>query len=142
MMKKISVEAYSIVELEYGDFFEHFNGWTFGDFRKDPETLHKWLGITTVLYCSVDGMVHCGLERFDNDIVFAVGAEYSELKPLHLRLGWNSFGDNYRADGSSIGLAGASVGLGIDYKSIQFSYAFSPAADLGESHRITVTGSP
>ncbi|RKX21366.1 MAG: hypothetical protein DRP45_12385, partial [Candidatus Zixiibacteriota bacterium] len=78
---------------------------------------------------------------FDNDLVFAFGAEYSELKPLHFRLGWNSFGSNYRADGSSIGLAGSSVGLGIDYKSVQFSYAFAPAADLGESHRITVTGS-
>ena len=48
-MQKISVKAYSIAEMEYGDFFEHFDGWTFQQFRENPDTLHNWLGITTVL---------------------------------------------------------------------------------------------
>ncbi len=77
---------------------------------------------------------------FDNDLVFAIGAEYYELKPLYLRMGWNSFGKNYRADDSEDNWAGISLGLGIDIRSMQISYAFSPAADLGESHRITLTG--
>jgi hypothetical protein len=77
---------------------------------------------------------------FDNDIEIAVGAEYVNFKPLLLRLGWNSFGSNFRNDYSDNGLAGLSFGVGVDYHSLQFSYAFTPAADLGDSHRITITG--
>lgn len=77
---------------------------------------------------------------FDNDLEFAIGAEYIELKPLFLRIGWNSFGSNYRSNYSDNGLAGMTFGVGLDYKSMQFSYAFVPAADLGDSHRVTLTG--
>jgi hypothetical protein len=77
---------------------------------------------------------------FDNDIDFALGAEYFKFKPLYLRMGWNSFGSNYRTDYSDNGLAGLSFGVGVDYRSLQFSYAFTPAADLGDSHRVTITG--
>ena len=69
-----------------------------------------------------------------------IGAEYFNLKPLFLRMGWNSFGSNYRTDYSDNGLAGLSFGIGVEYNSLQFSYAFSPAADLGDSHRVTLTG--
>jgi hypothetical protein len=84
-MNRISVKAYSIVELEYGDFFEHFNGWTFGDFRNNPETLRSWLGITTVMYCSTDKMVHCGLERFDNDILYLFDPRTKEFQSLRFQ---------------------------------------------------------
>ena len=77
---------------------------------------------------------------FDNDIDFALGAEYVELKPMLLRIGYNSFGSNYKAEESDDSLAGIAVGVGFDFKSMQISYAFSPAADLGDSHRITLTG--
>ena len=77
---------------------------------------------------------------FDNDLDFAVGAEYYKLKPLYLRLGWNTFGSNYRTEDSDDNLAGLSFGIGVDYRALQFSYAFTPGADLGESHRVTVTG--
>ncbi|MDH3892550.1 MAG: PorV/PorQ family protein [candidate division Zixibacteria bacterium] len=76
----------------------------------------------------------------DNDFDFAIGGEYHELKPLYLRLGWNSFGSNYRAGNSDDKWAGLSVGCGFDYKRLHFAYAFAPGADLGDSHRITVTG--
>lgn len=76
----------------------------------------------------------------DNNVVVALGAEYFELKPLYLRIGWNSFGSNYRGDGSTDSWAGLSLGVGFDYKSMRLSYAYSPAADLGQSHRITLTG--
>lgn len=76
----------------------------------------------------------------DNDINFAVGAEYFELKPLYLRVGWNSFGSNYRADGSDDSLAGLSFGAGFDLKKMHIAYAVTLAADLGESHRVTLTG--
>ena len=77
---------------------------------------------------------------FDNDIQVALGAEYFELDPLFLRMGWNSFGSNFRTDYSDNGLAGLSFGIGLGYHSMQFSYAYSPAADLGDSHRVTLTG--
>ena len=77
---------------------------------------------------------------FDNDLQIALGAEYFSLRPLYLRLGWNSFGSNFRTDYSDNGLAGLSFGIGLEYGSVQFSYALVPAADLGDSHRVTVSG--
>lgn len=82
----------------------------------------------------------------DNDVDFAFGGEYYEFDPLFLRLGWNSFGSNYRAGGSDDSWSGLSVGIGFDIKDLgfvknaQISYSYSPAADLGEIHRITLTG--
>jgi hypothetical protein len=76
----------------------------------------------------------------DNDPVIALGTEVYQFKPLYLRLGWNSFGANYRAQGSNDNWAGFSIGAGFTYKKYQISYAFSPAADLGQSHRITFAG--
>ena len=76
----------------------------------------------------------------DNSVDFAVGTEYVALRPLYLRLGWNSYGANYRIEGSDDKWAGLGVGFGFDYRRIQISYSYTPAADLGESHRITVSG--
>lgn len=76
----------------------------------------------------------------DNSVEFAIGGEYDEFKPLYLRLGWNSFGSNYRAGGSDDKWTGIAMGVGFDYKRLHFAYAFTPGADLGDSHRITVTG--
>lgn len=76
----------------------------------------------------------------DNDPVVALGAEYFNFKPLYLRLGWNSFGNNYQSENSDESWAGMSFGIGFDIKRMQISYAFTPAAELGDSHRITLTG--
>lgn len=82
----------------------------------------------------------------DNDVDFAIGGEYYEFDPLFLRIGWNSFGSNYRAGGSDDSWSGLSVGIGFNIKDLgfvknaQISYSYSPAADLGEIHRITLTG--
>lgn len=83
-MKRVDVKAYPVVEFEYGDFFTRFNGWTFSDFRKHPEALHSWLGITTVMYCAIDQMVHCGLERFDNDILYLFDPQTKAFRSLRL----------------------------------------------------------
>ena len=80
------------------------------------------------------------IQPIDNDLDFAIGGEYYKLKPFYIRLGWNSFGSNYKATGSQDSWAGTSFGVGFDYKKMQISYAFSPGADLGSSHRITLTG--
>ena len=82
----------------------------------------------------------------DNNPVFAIGAEYFELKPFYLRIGWNSFGSNYRTSDSEDNWAGLSLGVGFDIddlgilKHAHLAYSYSPGADLGESHRITLTG--
>ena len=77
----------------------------------------------------------------DNKLVVAIGAEYWELRPFYLRLGWNSFGSNYRTSDSEDSWAGLGVGVGFDIRQLQVSYAFAPGAELGDSHRITLTGS-
>ncbi len=76
----------------------------------------------------------------DNKPVIALGTDVYQFKPLFIRMGWNSFGSNYRAEGSSDHWAGFSIGAGFEYHKYEISYAFSPAADLGESHRITLSG--
>jgi len=76
----------------------------------------------------------------DNNVVFSFGTEYYEFKPLYLRMGWNSFGSNFRGVGSNDQWAGFSLGVGFDIKELHIAYAFSPSADLGESHRVTLTG--
>jgi hypothetical protein len=75
----------------------------------------------------------------DNEIGFAIGGEYVQLKPLFLRIGWNSTGKNYRASDSNDKTAGLNFGFGLDYRQWKISYALSPAAELGESHRITLS---
>jgi len=76
----------------------------------------------------------------DNRPEIAIGGEYFELKPLYIRLGWNSFGTNYRTADSGDDWAGMGVGVGFDIKEFQISYAFAPGAELGDTHRITFTG--
>ena len=77
---------------------------------------------------------------FDNNPVYAIGGEYLDFKPFYIRMGWNSFGSNYRTADSDDKWAGMSFGVGFDHKDLHLSYAFSPGAELGESHRITLTG--
>jgi hypothetical protein len=76
----------------------------------------------------------------DNDIYFALGLEFLKAKPLYIRLGWSSFGSNYKTGSSKDDLAGFSFGFGVDVRNIQISYTLAPQAELGTSHRITLTG--
>lgn len=76
----------------------------------------------------------------DNDLVFAIGGEYNKFDPLFIRLGWNSFGSNYRTGDSEDSWAGLALGVGFNYNKYQISYAFTPQAELGDSHRVTLTG--
>jgi hypothetical protein len=76
----------------------------------------------------------------DNDIYFCLGAEFLDLKPLYLRLGWTKFGENYKTGSDNESLAGFSAGFGIEYNKMQISYSISPQAELGTSHRVTFTG--
>jgi len=76
----------------------------------------------------------------DNDVYFSIGAELLNVRPLYVRMGWTSFGNNYKTGAGNDDLAGFSAGIGVDYRKIQFSYTVSPEGELGTSHRITFTG--
>ncbi len=82
-----------------------------------------------------------GIFMVDNNPVVALGIEYFEFQPFYARMGWNSFGSNYRGVDSDDIWAGFSMGVGFDHNQLHIAYAYSPAADLGTSHRATVTWS-
>ena len=79
-----------------------------------------------------------GIFMVDNNPVVALGIEYFEFQPFYARMGWNSFGSNYRGADSDDIWAGLSMGVGFDHNQLHIAYAYSPAADLGSSHRATV----
>ncbi len=76
----------------------------------------------------------------DNDPYFNAGIEFYKIEPLYLRIGYSTFGQNYKTGSDSDGLGGMAFGFGIDWKTYQISYAFMPYLDLGSSHRATITG--
>ena len=70
---------------------------------------------------------------FDNDLIFAIGADYYNFKPFYVRMGWNSFGSNYKATNSDASLTGMSFGVGFDVNKMQVSYAFTPSTSTLET---------
>jgi len=76
----------------------------------------------------------------DNDAYFALGMEFLAVEPLFLRLGWTSFGSNYKTGMSGDDISGFTFGFGVKYSKMQLSYAISPQAEMGTSHRVTITG--
>lgn len=77
---------------------------------------------------------------YDRNPGIAFGVEVQKLDPLFLRVGWNSYGLDMKADNSSDNLSGTSFGIGVNFKHFQFSYAFSPSSDLGDTHRVSLIG--
>lgn len=77
---------------------------------------------------------------FDNDIFFNLGGEFTALKPLYLRVGWSSFGKNFKTDSDKDNLAGFAGGFGVIWKVYHFDYAYSSYADLGGVHKISISG--
>ncbi len=77
---------------------------------------------------------------FDNDIFFDLGGELYALKPLILRLGWTSFGKNFKTESDEDSWAGLNLGFGVLWKIYRFDYAYSSYAELGGIHRISVSG--
>lgn len=75
----------------------------------------------------------------DGDPYVAVGAEYFEQKLISFRAGWNTVGGKSRTEDSDDKAAGISLGVGLQPgEQLSISYAFNPAAELGQSHRITL----
>jgi hypothetical protein len=77
---------------------------------------------------------------FDNDVFFNLGGEFTGLEPLYLRLGWSSFGKNFKTDSDKDNWAGFAAGFGVTWKVYRFDYAYSSYADLGGVHKISISG--
>ncbi|MGB8656946.1 MAG: PorV/PorQ family protein [Candidatus Zixiibacteriota bacterium] len=77
---------------------------------------------------------------FDNDVFFCLGGEFTALKPLYLRIGWSSFGKNFKTNSDKDNLAGFAAGFGVTWKVYRFDYAYSSYADLGGVHKISISG--
>ena len=111
-----------------------------GDIHKDKlpsgvraGAAHSLRGLPLVV--AVDGVI-----PNDNDPYLNFGMEMYELEPLLLRLGYSTFGQNYKTGSGSNAFGGIAFGFGINFKNYQISYAFMPYLDLGNSHRVTVYG--
>ncbi len=130
-LTSIGVSAYNL-----GGVISGFSG----SLRKDKIPTGVRLGVAHALrelpvVVALDGVV-----PNDNDPYVNVGLELYELQPLYLRLGYSTFGENYKVGEDNEFLAGFAAGFGLDYKTYHFSYAFVPYLDLGTSHRVTITG--
>ena len=76
---------------------------------------------------------------FDNNMYVSGGVEYLKLKPVFIRLGYSSFGQNYKAglESGKDNLAGFAGGVGFEIRKFRIDYAFMPYSTLGSAHRFT-----
>jgi hypothetical protein len=108
--------------------------------HKDPLPASVKLGISHQMRELPLTVAADAAKPLDNDIFFNVGCELTALEPLYLRLGWSSFGDNYKTNSDKDNWAGFAAGFGVTWKVYRFDYAYSSYADLGGAHKISVSG--
>lgn len=72
---------------------------------------------------------------------FSLGGEFFLSKVLTLRLGYENEKRNDLKIGTTAGLAGFNIGLGLKIKEYQFDYAYSSMGQIGALHRISVATS-
>lgn len=108
--------------------------------HKDPLPASVKLGVSHQMRELPLTVAADAAKPFDNDIFFSLGGEITGLKPLYLRLGWSSFGDNYKTDSDKDSWAGFAAGFGVTWKVYRFDYAYSSYADLGGAHKISISG--
>jgi hypothetical protein len=108
--------------------------------HKDPLPASVKLGISHQMRELPLTVAADAAKPLDNDIFFNVGCELTALEPLYLRLGWSSFGDNYKTNSDKDNWAGFAAGFVVTWKVYRFDYAYSSYADLGGAHKISVSG--
>jgi hypothetical protein len=108
--------------------------------HKDPLPTSVKLGISHKMRELPITVALDAAKPVDNDFFFSLGGEFTALEPLYLRLGWSSFGENYKTDSDKDNLAGFAAGFGVTWKVYHFDYAFSSYADLGGVHKISISG--
>ncbi len=70
---------------------------------------------------------------------FTIGAEFYLSRVLNLRFGFDNQRRRDLTIGTSAGLAGFNVGLGVKISSYQFNYGFSSFGLVGGLHRISIS---
>ncbi len=81
------------------------------------------------------------LYQYSDEILHgALGLEFSLTDNAFLRLGYDNSGLDLRVDASGDRFAGASIGLGLNWRKWSFDYAYSSMGELGSLNRFTITG--
>jgi hypothetical protein len=75
------------------------------------------------------------LDRFSN---FTIGAEFLMSKSLRLRIGYNNKQRKDLKTGTTAGLAGFSLGIGLDLNEYQIDYAYNSYGDFGGIQRFSL----
>ena len=104
---------------------------------KDPLPLNFVIGVSKKL-------AHLPLEYcvavnkyIDDDIRFSAGGEFTLTEGVYLRIGYNSLGQGLKVGADSDQYAGISLGLGLNWKNIQFDYGLSSFGAIGYLNRAT-----
>ncbi|MBN2357133.1 PorV/PorQ family protein [candidate division KSB1 bacterium] len=80
------------------------------------------------------------LYKYSDEVLHgALGLEFTLTENAYLRLGYDNSGLDLRVDASGDRFAGASIGLGLNWRKINFDYAFSSMGELGSLNRFTIT---
>ncbi|MDP8207581.1 MAG: PorV/PorQ family protein [Candidatus Electryonea clarkiae] len=72
----------------------------------------------------------------NEDVYLTASGEFTVSPILKLRVGYTSFGIDYRVEGASDSFAGISGGLGINWQRMNFDYAFQSMGAIGQVHRL------
>jgi hypothetical protein len=98
------------------------------------------LGISHVLKGS--GILFSGEADFplEDRVIFNVGAEANQVRPLVLRVGYSTLASDLKT-GENDDWAGLGFGIGFLLEQFKFDYAYSSFASLGSIHRITLARS-
>lgn len=75
----------------------------------------------------------------DNDVFFAIGAQWESFRPFFIRLGWSSAGQDYKTGSDKDKFGGFASGFGYKYTDYNIDYSFSSYADLGNVHRVSMS---
>ena len=75
----------------------------------------------------------------DNDVFFALGAQWESFRPFFIRLGWTSRGEEYKTGSDKDKFGGFAGGFGYHYNDYYIDYSYSSFADLGNVHRFSVS---
>jgi len=110
----------------------------YGGVREDLPTVFKAGAAFHPVGLPVVAALDFGIPT-DNNIFVSGGIEYLNLKPVLLRIGYTSFGQNFKAglDSGKDNLAGFSGGFGALVRKFQIDYAFLPYSTLGSAHRFS-----
>jgi hypothetical protein len=80
-------------------------------------------------------------KRRDDDVAVAAGIEYTGIRSIDIRAGYNSLTGGIETGSDSDDFAGVAFGAGFEIGRILIDYAFGSLSELGDSHRFTLRSS-